>query len=93
MFKKKRDGLLAGDEANELRQALLHDLLGILGNLSVRGEGLFHDPANIGDREKPVLLSYVRFRAVLAVLAAPVSGAGHRRKPRTAATASPAGEQ
>ena len=40
---------LTGDEADELQQALLHHLLGVLGDLHVRRQGLLHDPAHVRD--------------------------------------------
>jgi hypothetical protein len=49
-------GGLAGDERDELGHALLHRLLGVLGDLGVRWERLLHDPAHVRDRQEPVLL-------------------------------------
>nr|GMC77124.1 hypothetical protein TorRG33x02_100610 [Ipomoea batatas] len=49
-------GRLAGDEADELRHALLHRLLGVLRDLRVRRQRLLHDPAHVGYRQEPVLL-------------------------------------
>ncbi|KAI3441099.1 uncharacterized protein J3R85_002773 [Psidium guajava] len=55
---------LAGDEADELRDALLDGLLGLLGDLGVRGEGPLHDPAHVGNRQEPVLLLRAVVRAI-----------------------------
>lgn len=49
-------GGLAGDEADELRHALLHRLLRVLRDLRVRRQRLLHDPAHVRDRKQPVLL-------------------------------------
>lgn len=47
---------LAGDEGDELGDALLQGLLGVLGDLAVGRHGLLHDAADVGDGEEPVLL-------------------------------------
>ncbi|RRT62948.1 hypothetical protein B296_00004098 [Ensete ventricosum] len=72
---------LAGDEADKLGDALLHGLLGVLGDLGVGGESLLHDPDDIGDREEPILLPDATpgSRALLAALVAPASASGARR--------------
>jgi hypothetical protein len=49
-------GGLPRDEADELRHALLHRLLGLLGDLGVRGQRLLHDARHVRDRQEPVLL-------------------------------------
>jgi hypothetical protein len=49
-------GGLAGDEADELGDALLNGLLGLLGDLGVGGQDLLHDAAHVGDGKKAVLL-------------------------------------
>jgi hypothetical protein len=49
-------GGLAGDEADELGDALLHGLLGLLGDLGVGGQDLLHDAPDVGDGQQPVLL-------------------------------------
>jgi hypothetical protein len=49
-------GGLAGDEADELGHALLHRLLGLLGDLGVGRQDLLHDAADVGDGQQPVLL-------------------------------------
>lgn len=49
-------GGLAGDEADELRGALLDGLLGALGYLSLRWDGFLHDPPNVGDRQEVVVV-------------------------------------
>lgn len=70
--------LLACDETDELRDALLHRLLGILCNLGVRGKCLLHDATDVGNRQKSVLLADVpslsparSFDLVLVALRAP----------------------
>ena len=45
-------------------------LLGILSDLSVGRESLLHDPADVGDREKPVLLANVGARALISAVVA-----------------------
>lgn len=64
---------LAGDEANELGDAFLHRVLGVLCDLAVGRQRLLHDPADVGDRQVPVLLAHARrARALLtAALVAP----------------------
>ena len=47
---------LAGDEADELGDALLDGLLGVLGDLAVLRHRAAHDAANVGDRQVPILL-------------------------------------
>jgi hypothetical protein len=47
---------LDGDEGDELGDALLHGLLGVLGDLPVGWDGLLHDAADVGDGQEPVLL-------------------------------------
>jgi len=47
-------------EADELRHALLHGFLGLLGDLGVRRQRLLHDPAHVGYGKEPVLLSAPR---------------------------------
>ena len=51
-----RNHSLAGDEGDELRQALLHRLLGVLCNLGVARQRLLHDAADVGNRQEAVLL-------------------------------------
>jgi hypothetical protein len=48
--------LLASDEGDELRDALLHGLLSVLGDLPVSRDGLLHDATDVGDGQEPVLL-------------------------------------
>ena len=78
---KTRPISLAGDEADELGDALLHRLLSVLSDLGVGGERLLHDPDDVGDREEPILLPYAspRSRAMLAALVTPASASGARR--------------
>ena len=47
---------LAGDEADEFGNAFLHGVLGVLGDLAVGRQRLLHDPADVRDRQVPVLL-------------------------------------
>lgn len=49
--------ILAGDKRDQLGDALLDSLLGILGNFSIRWDGHLHDPRDIGDRQQTVLLT------------------------------------
>ena len=42
--------------------------IGVLGDLSIGGESLLHDPANVRDRKKPVQLANVGARALIAAL-------------------------
>lgn len=49
-------GGLTGDEAHELRCALLDGLLSVLGNLGLRREGVLHDPPNIGNGQEVVVM-------------------------------------
>ena len=71
--------LLAGDEADELRDAFLDGFLSVLGDLSIGGERLLHDPANVRDRKKPVLLANVGARALIAALVVAASSVRTRR--------------
>lgn len=64
--KLKSMDILAGDEANKLGNAFLHRLLGILSNLPIRGKSLLHDPADIRNRQKPILLTDSAARALIA---------------------------
>ena len=48
---------LAGDERDELAHALLHDIPGVFGDFRIGWDGAFHDPADVGDGQVPVLLS------------------------------------
>ena len=67
-------GCLAGDEADELGDALLHRLLGLLGDLGVGRQDLLHDAADVGDGQQPVLL--------LDLQVTPSSGAAaHQTRP------------
>jgi hypothetical protein len=45
-------GGLPRDEADELGHALLHRLLGLLGDLGVGGQRLLHDARHVGDRQE-----------------------------------------
>jgi hypothetical protein len=72
-------GGLAGDEGDELGDALLHRLLGVLGDLGVGRERLLHDPAHVRDRQEPVLLPRGREIRV-ARPAGLVVGVRHRRR-------------
>lgn len=64
---------LAGDEADVLGHALLDGLLGVVGDLGMRGENLAHDSDHVGYRHEPVLLAH---RALVAVAAAAVGDGG-----------------
>lgn len=44
--------LLEGDEADELRDTFLHELLCLLFDLSVGGNGPSHDACDVGDWEE-----------------------------------------
>ena len=72
--KKKKEGrreaLLAGDEADELGDALLDNLLGVLSDLPISRQPSFHDSAYVRNRKKPVLLADVRRRPGALVSAA-----------------------
>ena len=48
---------LAGDEADELADALLHRLFCVLCNLCICRQRLFHDAADVGDGQEAVLHS------------------------------------
>ncbi|CAH9123279.1 unnamed protein product [Cuscuta epithymum] len=61
-------GGLAGDEADELRHALLDALLGVLGDLPAGRDDLLHDPADIGDWEELVLFLVADFGAGAAAI-------------------------
>ena len=83
--------LLAGDEADELRDAFLDGFLSVLGDLSIGGERLLHDPANVRDRKKPVLLANVGAQALIAALVVAASSVRtrrnfHHRNPRRRST-------
>ena len=84
------NGVLAGDEADKLGNAFLDRVLGVLGDFAVGRKSLFHDPADVGDREVPVLLADVGARApVASALVALAVGARRsfrhcRRNPRSA---------
>ena len=56
---------LAGDEGNELRHTLLHALSRFLGYLRVVRQGLLHDPVDVGDGQKPLLVDYLFVHGVL----------------------------
>lgn len=76
---------LASDEADELGNALLNGVLGVLGDLAVGGKDLLHDAADVGDGKVAVLLTDVGLGALLAdALMAASSGTrwsiGHRRR-------------
>uniref|UniRef100_A0A0A9GEY4 Uncharacterized protein n=1 Tax=Arundo donax TaxID=35708 RepID=A0A0A9GEY4_ARUDO len=79
-------GGLAGDEGDELGDALLHRLLGVLGDLGVGRKRLLHDPAHVRDRQEPVLLPR---RRELRVARPPglVVGVRHRRRAEPTNTA------
>ena len=47
---------LAGDEGDKLGEALLHRLLGVLGNLGVGRQHPLHDAADVGDGQVAVLV-------------------------------------
>ena len=66
---------LAGDEGDELRQALLHRLLGVLCNLGVARQRLLHDAADVGNRQEAVLLPAHRRSGAGMHSTAAVSGA------------------
>lgn len=55
---------LAGDEADVLGHAFLDGLLGVVGDLGVRGKDLAHDPDHVGYRHEAVLLADDAFRVV-----------------------------
>mmetsp|Transcript_12965 Transcript_12965/g.55332 ORF Transcript_12965/g.55332 Transcript_12965/m.55332 type:complete len:218 (+) Transcript_12965:1950-2603(+) len=59
---------LAGDEADELRDALLDRLLGVLGDLRVRGQRLLHDATDVGNWQEAVLFSNVTALLVVVVV-------------------------
>jgi hypothetical protein len=44
---------LTRDEGYKLGDALLDSLLGVLGDFSIIRQGLFHDPADIGNWQEP----------------------------------------
>nr|GLL24864.1 hypothetical protein PanWU01x14_356960 [Ipomoea trifida] len=69
-----KKSILAGDEADELRDAFLNSLLSILSNFTVGRESLLHDPTDIRDGEKPVLLPNIRPRALLPALVTAATG-------------------
>lgn len=46
---------LARDERDELGHALLHRLLGVLGDLRIRRQGLLHDTRDVCNRQEAVL--------------------------------------
>jgi hypothetical protein len=70
---------LAGDEGNELGDALLHGLLGVLGDLPVGRDGLLHDAADVGDGQEPVLLPDAAAAPGTSALVAPPASPGAGR--------------
>mmetsp|Transcript_6719 Transcript_6719/g.24225 ORF Transcript_6719/g.24225 Transcript_6719/m.24225 type:complete len:236 (-) Transcript_6719:121-828(-) len=58
---------LTRDEGDELRDALLHGLLRVLGYLGVVRKRFLHNSRDIRDGQIPVLLSYVPHRHKLAL--------------------------
>lgn len=50
---------LARNKRNKLRDALLNSLLGVLGDFGVIGQGLFHDPADIGNGKESRIIGWV----------------------------------
>ena len=62
--------MLAGDEADELGDAFLDNLLGVFSDLTISREPSFHDSAYVRNRKKPVLLADVRRRPRALVSAA-----------------------
>ena len=46
----------------------MEGFLGVLGGFSIGGESLLHDPANVRDRKKSVLLMNVGVQALIAAL-------------------------
>ncbi|KAJ1419615.1 hypothetical protein SESBI_14945 [Sesbania bispinosa] len=67
---EEKINILIGDGVDELRDALLNGLFGILRDFSSGREGLFHDADDVGDGKKPFLLTDVRVRVVLVALVA-----------------------
>nr|GMC82244.1 hypothetical protein PanWU01x14_356960 [Ipomoea batatas] len=59
---------------DELGDAFLNSLLSILSNFTVGRESLLHDPTDIRDGEKPVLLPNIRPRALLPALVTAATG-------------------
>lgn len=49
-FKKGRRDILGGDEADELRDTFLDNLLGVFSDLTVSREPSFHDSAYVRNR-------------------------------------------
>jgi hypothetical protein len=79
--------LLASDEGDELRDALLHGLLSVLGDLPVSRDGLLHDATDVGDGQEPVLLPDAATASTSAApgapaLVAPASAPRARRSVR-----------
>ena len=72
---------LAGDEGDELGDALLQGFLGVLGNLAVSRDGLLHDAADVGDGQEPVLLpdAAVPASSATAAVVAPAARGARRR--------------
>ena len=52
----------------EVKDTFLEGFLGVLGGFSIGGESLLHDPANVRNRKKSVLLMNVGVQALIAAL-------------------------
>lgn len=64
----KRRSLLAGDEADELRDTLLDSLLGVLRDFAISRKPLLHDAADVSNRKEAILLTEAGAGAVVAAL-------------------------
>ena len=71
---------LAGNEADEFRNAFLHCVFCILRNLAIGRQSLLHDAADVGDREEAVLLAEIGVRTVFAALMAASAAATWTRQ-------------
>jgi hypothetical protein len=72
-------GGLPGHEADELGHALLHRLLGLLGDLGVRRQRLLHDARHVRDGKEPVLLLRRRVAAASTNVPRAAPAPGRRR--------------
>lgn len=73
--------LLAGDEADEFRDAFLDCVLGVLSDLAVLRQSLLHDATDVCDWKIPVLLPHAAASVLRALLAAAlVAPAGRARR-------------
>jgi len=66
--REKLRSVLAGNEADELRDAFLQSFLGVLGDFHVGRKHFLHDAADVGDGEEAVLLTEVGARTMLTAL-------------------------